>query len=144
MEQKRWRNLSYFLARLTKEGKANLGWVSALFMLLPKHRIPYSVPGWSGYLAGQVLAAAQWIVPEGHGAWVWRQCQNNAQSYEEWEWNLEHWNVWAKAFEELVNLPEGKRVSPTAREEAVEVLKVMRGLDQVVDQCRLQFYHDTW
>lgn len=129
VEQKRWRNLNYFLARLTTEGKADLTWVSALFMLLPKHRIPHPVPGWTGYLAGQVLAAAQWIIPEGHGAWVWRQCRDDARNGRDWYWNLEVWNVCAKAFEELVNLPEEKRISALARQEAGEALKVMRGLD---------------
>ncbi|KAH0165522.1 nucleotide-diphospho-sugar transferase, partial [Aureobasidium melanogenum] len=73
-EQQRWRNLSYFFARLEVEGIERMGWHSPLQRLLPKYRLDEKTLGWSGYLAGQVLAAAQWFVPEGHALWVWRTC----------------------------------------------------------------------
>jgi hypothetical protein len=74
-EQQRWRNLSYFCARLSVEGIEHMGWRSALQRLLPKYgMLDEKTVGWSGYLAGQVLAAAQWFVPDGHGLWVWRAC----------------------------------------------------------------------
>lgn len=61
-EQKRWRNLSHFFAKLTVAGMTNLSDYSALFMLLPHQQafIAKGTPGWSGYLAGQALAAARW------------------------------------------------------------------------------------
>jgi len=74
-QQQRWRNLSYFCARLSVEGIEHMGWKSALQRLLPKYgMLDEKTVGWSGYLAGQVSAAAQWFVPDGHGAWVWRAC----------------------------------------------------------------------
>jgi hypothetical protein len=74
-EQQRWRNLSYFCARLSVEGIEHMGWRSALQRLLPKYwMLDERTVGWSGYLAGQVLAATQWFVPDGHGLWVWRAC----------------------------------------------------------------------
>lgn len=74
-EQQRWRNLSYFCARLSIEGTEYMGWRSALQRLLPKYgMLDEKTVGWSGYLAGQILAAAQWFVPDGHGLWVWRAC----------------------------------------------------------------------
>lgn len=74
-EQQRWRNLSFFTARLTVMGVEDLGWKSALQRLLPQYGMPVKgTLAWSGVLAGQVLAAAQWFVHEGHGEWVWRAC----------------------------------------------------------------------
>jgi hypothetical protein len=74
-EQQRWRNLSFFMARLTVMGVEELGWKSALQRLLPQYGMPaQGTLAWSGVLAGQVLAAAQWFVHEGHGVWVWRVC----------------------------------------------------------------------
>lgn len=73
-EQQRWRNLSSFFARLQVEGIERMGWQSPLQRLLPKYRLDETTLGWSGYLAGQVLAAAQWFIPEGHALWVWRTC----------------------------------------------------------------------
>lgn len=74
-QQQRWRNLSYFCARLSPEKIEHMGWKSALQRVLPKYgMLDEKTVGWSGYLAGQVLAAAQWFVPDGHGAWVWRAC----------------------------------------------------------------------
>ncbi|KEQ73978.1 hypothetical protein M436DRAFT_45182 [Aureobasidium namibiae CBS 147.97] len=74
-QQQRWRNLSYFCARLSVEGIEHMGWKSALQRLLPKYgMLDEKTVGWSGYLAGQVLAAAQWFAPDGHGLWVWRAC----------------------------------------------------------------------
>lgn len=74
-EQQRWRNLSFFMARLTVMGVEELGWKSALQRLLPRYGMPaQETLTWSGVLAGQVLAAAQWFAPEGHGEWVWRAC----------------------------------------------------------------------
>jgi len=59
-QQQRLRNLSYFCARLSVEGIEHLGWKSALQRLLPKFgMLDQKTVGWSGYLAGQVLAAAQ-------------------------------------------------------------------------------------
>ena len=56
-------------------GVEQLGWKSALQRLLPRYGMPAEgTLAWSGVLAGQVLAAAQWFVHEGHGAWVWRAC----------------------------------------------------------------------
>ncbi|KEQ64522.1 uncharacterized protein M437DRAFT_82539 [Aureobasidium melanogenum CBS 110374] len=79
-EQQRWRNLSYFFARLEVEGIERMDWHSPLQRLLPKYwRIDEETAGWSGYLAGQVLAAAQWFVPKGHASWVWRNCCNCEQ-----------------------------------------------------------------
>lgn len=74
-EQQRWENLSFFMARLTVMGVEELGWKSALQRLLPRYGMPAKgTLAWSGVLAGQVLAAAQWFVHEGHGEWVWRAC----------------------------------------------------------------------
>ena len=74
-QQQRWRNLSYFCARLSVGGIERMGWRSALQRLLPKYgMLDEKTVGWSGFLAGQVLAAAQWFVPDDHGAWVWRAC----------------------------------------------------------------------
>jgi hypothetical protein len=74
-EQQRWRNYSNFSARLAVEGIERMGWRSALQRLLPEYgMLDEKTFGWSGYLAGQVLAAAQWFVPDGHGLWVWRTC----------------------------------------------------------------------
>lgn len=74
-EQQRWRNLSFFMVRLTVMGVEELGWKSALQRLLPRYGMPAEgTLAWSGVLAGQVLAAAQWFVHEGHGEWVWRAC----------------------------------------------------------------------
>jgi len=74
-EQQRWRNLSFFMARLTVMGVEELGWKSALQRLLPRYGMPVKgTLAWSGVLAGQVLAAAQWFVHEGHGELVWRAC----------------------------------------------------------------------
>ncbi|TIA44383.1 hypothetical protein D6C77_10817 [Aureobasidium pullulans] len=74
-EQQRWRNLSFFMARLTVMGVEKLGWKSALQRLLPRYGMPVKgTLAWSGDLAGQALAAAQWFVHEGHGEWVWRAC----------------------------------------------------------------------
>ena len=56
-------------------GVEKLGWKSALQRLLPRYGMPVKgTLAWSGVLAGQVLAAAQWFVHEGHGEWVWRAC----------------------------------------------------------------------
>jgi hypothetical protein len=74
-EQQRWRNYSHFSARLAVEGIERMGWQTALQRLLPKYGMPdEKTIGWSGYQAGQVLAAAQWFVPDEHGLWVWRTC----------------------------------------------------------------------
>ncbi|THV65576.1 hypothetical protein D6D27_10359, partial [Aureobasidium pullulans] len=63
-EQQRWRNLSFFMARLTVMGAEELGWKSALQRLLPRYGMPAEgTLAWSGVLAGQ-----------GHGEWVWRAC----------------------------------------------------------------------
>lgn len=59
-EQQRWRDLSFFMARLTVMGVEDLGWKSALQRLLPRYGMPVKgTLAWSGVLAGQVLAAAQ-------------------------------------------------------------------------------------
>lgn len=74
-QQQRWRNLSYFCARLSVEGIEHMGWKSALQRLLPKYgMLDEKTVGWSGFLAGQVLAASQWFIPDGHAAWVWWAC----------------------------------------------------------------------
>ncbi|CAD0096711.1 unnamed protein product [Aureobasidium vineae] len=75
--QQRWRNLSYFSARLAIEGIEHMGWRSPLQRLLPKYGMPnQKTVGYSGFLAGQVLAAAQWFIPKDHAFWVWRACCN--------------------------------------------------------------------
>ncbi|KAG9571501.1 hypothetical protein KCU71_g177, partial [Aureobasidium melanogenum] len=74
-EQQRWRNLSYFSARIAIHGIERMGRQSPLQNLLPKYRaLDEDTVGWSGHLAGQALAAAQWFVPKGHASWVWRAC----------------------------------------------------------------------
>ncbi|KAI7155056.1 hypothetical protein KC349_g7230 [Hortaea werneckii] len=125
-EQARWRNLSFFFARLTTEGIADLAHMSALFMLQPEQQLAKTTSVWSGYLAAQTIAAAQWIIPEGHGAWVWRQCRTNTQTTDVdlFHWTVEHWNQWKEALTELAglhddpNVPEiARRLSSTALEE---------------------------
>lgn len=79
-EQQRWRNMSYFFARLEVEGVERMDWHSPLQRLLPKYwRVDENTVGWSGYLAGQVLAASQWFVPDGYALWVWRACCRRGQ-----------------------------------------------------------------
>ncbi|KAG9700553.1 hypothetical protein KCU95_g749, partial [Aureobasidium melanogenum] len=74
-EQQRWRNLSYFSAKIATQGIERLGRQSPLQNLLPRYRaLDESTIGWSGHLAGQTLAAAQWFVPKYHASWVWRAC----------------------------------------------------------------------
>jgi hypothetical protein len=52
-----------------------MGWRSVLQRLLPMYgMLDKKTVEWSEFLAGQVLAAAQWFVPDGHGLWVWRAC----------------------------------------------------------------------
>jgi len=133
-EQQRWRNLSFFCAKLTKEKIADLSYLSALFMLLPERQAPKTTPGWSGFLAAQALAAAQWIVPEGHGAWVWQQCRKVTRLSDEErpprrKWNLEYWQVWKAAFREAVERVDDERVHEVAREEASRAVEIMEELE---------------
>ncbi|KAI7081767.1 hypothetical protein KC356_g8906 [Hortaea werneckii] len=130
-EQARWRNLSFFFARLTTEGIADLAHMSALFMLQPEQQLPKTRSAWSGYLAAQASAAAQWIVPKGHGAWIWQQCRTNTQttSVELFQWTVEHWNQWEEAFTELVGLHDDPNVPEIARELSSTALEVMGHLE---------------
>ncbi|KAI7225849.1 hypothetical protein KC330_g9015 [Hortaea werneckii] len=130
-EQARWRNLSFFFARLTTEGMADLGHMSALFMLQPEQQLPKTRSSWSGYLAAQALAAAQWIVPEGHGAWVWQQCRTDTQttSVTLFQWTVEHWNQWKEAFTELAGRHDDPRVPEIARSLSATALEVMGRLE---------------
>ncbi|CAD0113345.1 unnamed protein product [Aureobasidium uvarum] len=76
-EQQRWRNLSFFSARLAIEGIEHVGWRSPLQRLLPEYGMPsQKTIGYSGFLAGQILAAAQWFVPKDRAIWVWRACRD--------------------------------------------------------------------
>ncbi|KAI7184669.1 hypothetical protein KC363_g7602 [Hortaea werneckii] len=130
-EQARWRNLSFFFARLTTAGMADLRHVSALFMLSPKLRLPKTSPGWSGHLAAQVLAAAQWIVPNGHGAWLWQQCRVNTQSegVQRCDWTVGHWSEWKDAFKEVAELYDDPMVPGIARRLSSTALEVMSRLE---------------
>ncbi|KAI6861437.1 hypothetical protein KC323_g5821 [Hortaea werneckii] len=129
-QQARWRNMSFFLARLTTGGMADhLGHMSALFMLQPVQQLPKTSSGWSGYLAAQALAGAQWIVPEGHGAWVWRQCKTHTRSPSALHFTVEHWNQWKEAFAELAGLHDDPNVPEIARELSKTALEVMGRLE---------------
>lgn len=128
-EQYRWRNLSYFFARLSMEGKEDLGWISALSYLEPAGRIPNSTPGWSGFLAGQVMAAAQWIVPEGHGAWVRRKCFKTVSDGSGHMLQAENWEVWKAAFLELADRQDDPRVPEEAIEDARRAVQTMEDLE---------------
>lgn len=133
-EQYRWRNMSYFFARLSEEGKDDLNWISALRWLDPNRRMSKKVPGWSGFLAGHVLGAAQWIIPEGHGAWVWKKCLEPLPPGKTWEdarlrWRPESRDVWKAAFVELSELRDDTRVSGEAIEDAKKAVEVMQHLE---------------
>lgn len=104
-------------------------------MLLPKMQIKPTTPGWSGFLAGQAFAAAQWIIPENHGTWVWHACQRTEKLDAEEKpprrkWNLEYWGLWKSRFREVVESEEDERVHPVVREEASKALKVMIALER--------------
>ncbi|KAK5999367.1 hypothetical protein QM012_005492 [Aureobasidium pullulans] len=154
-EQQRWRNLSYFSAKVAIEGIDRLGRQSPLQNLLPKyHALDQDTVGWSGYLAGQTLAAAQWFVPKSHASWVWRACclcekhslskaslssqekdevqtrtcDDNEADFarlEGWLWNLENWDAWKAAFAKVTEMVEDPRVHEVVRRAASEALKIM-------------------
>lgn len=133
-EQYRWRNMSYFFARLSKEGKEDLCWISALRSLEPSRRIPKNVPGWSGFLAGQAITAAQWIIPEGHGAWVRKKFLEAVPSGKlsedtRYYFMIEKWDVWKAAFVELAELQGDVRVPKEAIEAATKSVEIMRYLE---------------
>ncbi|KAI7473378.1 hypothetical protein KC351_g11151 [Hortaea werneckii] len=134
--QHRWRNLSYFCAQLSVLGFADLTYACALFMLEPQYLIPVHVSGWSGHLAGHALAAAQWIVPEEHGRWVWEQCKLRATPGEERGsgrrlWCLEQWGVWKAAFQRVADRMDDERIGEEVRKVALQAVKVMGELDGV-------------
>ncbi|KAI6913816.1 hypothetical protein KC318_g1496 [Hortaea werneckii] len=133
-KQQRWRNFSHFCARLSVQGFADLRYACALFMLDPQRMISTSVPGWSGHLAGQALAAAQWIVPEGHGRWVWEQCRVQATPGAERYpgrniWCLEQWGLWKAGFQRVVDRTEDERIDEEMRKVAMQAVKVMGELE---------------
>ncbi|RMZ08622.1 hypothetical protein D0862_03891 [Hortaea werneckii] len=133
-EQQRWRNFSYFCARLSVQNFADLRYACALFMLDPQRTISTSVPGWSGHLAGQALAAAQWIAPEGHGRWVWEQCRGRATPDAERYpgrniWCLEQWALWKAGFQRVVRRTDDERIDEEMRKVAIQAVKVMGELD---------------
>lgn len=114
------------------EGMAgHLGHMSALFMLQPRQQLPKTSSSWSGYLAAQALAGAQWIVPEGHGAWVWRQCKTHIQtrSPSVLDFTVEHWNQWKEAFTELAGLHDDPNVPEIARRLSNAALEEMGRLE---------------
>ena len=118
----------------------DLSYISALFTLLPERRMIQSpTPGWSGFLAGQALAAAQWIIPEGHGAWVWQSCKKTARlsgdqqkRLPRCEWNLEYWEVWKRVFLELTERRDDERIHESAHRDARRALQVMQELESPV------------
>lgn len=110
---------------------ADLRYSSALFMLSPRLQLPKTTPGWSGYLAAQTLAAAQWIVPNDHGAWVWQQCKKNtlSEGVQRCDWSVGHWNEWREAFTELAGLHDDPYIPEIARDLSSTALEVMGRLE---------------
>ena len=104
-------------------------------MLLPEEQIKTSVPGWSGFLASQTLAAAEWIVREGHGEWVRRACQRYWGPRDEdgpprGKWNLEYWQMWKSIFRDVSLMTDGKRVDRVVCKETARAFEIMTGLDK--------------
>lgn len=125
------------MATLTIADIADLGRFSALFMLLPEEQIETTVPGRSGFLAGQALAAAEWIVPEGYGDWVWKACQRCRSSKDgdrppRGKWNLEYWQVWKSVFRDVSQETEDERVDEVVCEQAARSFDIMTRLE---NQC---------
>ncbi|WPH04376.1 Hypothetical protein R9X50_00726700 [Acrodontium crateriforme] len=129
-EQWRWRNLSHFMAKVTVRGMKDLSRFSALFMIFPHQLIAFDTPGWSGYLAGQALAAAQWIIPDQHAAFVWKECQSmpstgNVSPPGRRRWSLESWSRWKQIFQQVADMVDDTRVHETARRDSLRASEIM-------------------
>lgn len=73
-------------------------------------------------LAGQAVPAAQWIILEGHVAWVWQRCHRDVDDN---NWNLGYWIKWKLVFQNVVETVDGKNVHPVARQDAAKALDIM-------------------
>jgi hypothetical protein len=81
-------------------------------------------PGVMGRHAGQVAAAARWIIQEDAGVWVFGSCKK-ADDDETAVWNMAKWTLWK---EELSKVADGE-YDQNARETSQQALDRMVDLE---------------
>jgi hypothetical protein len=72
------------------------------------------------------MAAAQWILREDTGRWVYEDCVKGARD-ENAGWNMKEWETWKKTFE---GVRDGEQYEERVRENATIVLEKMKLLEK--------------
>lgn len=92
--QLRWRNLQAFIARLTTLDLIDCSAVSALSYIVPSANtypdLKERKDGGPRRIAGDLVAASQWLVPDQARRWVYEQCKANAGEV----WTMQNWGQW--------------------------------------------------
>ncbi|KAM5354691.1 hypothetical protein ACJ41O_001338 [Fusarium nematophilum] len=92
--QLRWRNLQAFISRLTILNLVDCSNVSALLYILPSSHVYPDLEerkiGGPNRIAGDLVAASQWLVEDQARGWVYGQCKANTSEV----WTMENWGQW--------------------------------------------------
>ncbi|KAM4055135.1 hypothetical protein HRG_005942 [Hirsutella rhossiliensis] len=127
--QQRWRNLQSFIARITTLDLIDCSEVCALFYILPSsHMYPDLEKRGSGginRIAGDLKAAAQWLLGHSVRQWVYERCRKNAEDAADGSrevWSMRNWKTWK---EQMAFIAEDERFSEETRLLARSLLEKM-------------------
>ncbi|PWY83394.1 hypothetical protein BO70DRAFT_361513 [Aspergillus heteromorphus CBS 117.55] len=116
----RWRNFQSAIARITALDLINCDFMCSLGLIIPSHSwYPDLEDGNAegfNWVAGQVIAAVQWLLRPEVGRYVYQQCRNAdtvASDDRRVIWSLEKWGQWK---EQLARVGEEQRFGVHARE----------------------------
>ncbi|XHF99539.1 hypothetical protein AWENTII_003039 [Aspergillus wentii] len=127
-----WRNWQSAISRLTVSGLIDCGFLCALGNILPSYAyypdLNFRKMGGPKRIAGDLMAAAEWILKPDAGRYVYKQCLKREKTINlpREIWSMENWNEWKVQVDWIAR---DERFSAEARDIARQMTQAMANIE---------------